>query len=187
MSTQIPPLGPLSTLPPNALGLKEWKILLLCTAVNSFSQRVITYLKYLGFDHISVCLASSQETMEEAAERLKPDLVICPFLTTMVPSSIFTKVSRPLSQSSFSTSPSYVDLGRISLEFRFVLEHITDGSLSLWSYTPDHLVTKDPQPSIGLYSETQVPNLTPLSPSPLCYPHTTLSPPTLGRDPIGDV
>ncbi len=89
-----PPLGPLSDLPPNAQGLKEWKILLLVTAINSFSQRVITYLDFLGFKNVSVVIATGREVMVDSAERFQPDLVVCPFLTAIIPDSIFSKVSR---------------------------------------------------------------------------------------------
>ena len=88
-----PPLGPLSTLPDDCTGLKQWKILLLCTAINSFSQRVITYLDYLGFEQVSVQIATSDEAMREACESWDPDLVVCPFLTRVIPGSVFKKVS----------------------------------------------------------------------------------------------
>ena len=96
-SDLIAPLGPLSSLPTSARGLKEWKILLLCTAVNSFSQRVITYLDYLGFTNVSVQIASSDEAMAGACESWDPDLVVCPFLTRRIPDKVFGRVSRVLS------------------------------------------------------------------------------------------
>jgi hypothetical protein len=88
-----PPLGPYAQLPDSATGLKEWKVLLLVTAVNSFSQKVITYLRFLGFKHVSVQIASSDESMERACKGWNPDLVICPFLTRRIPETVFNNVS----------------------------------------------------------------------------------------------
>ena len=88
----IPPLGPLAQLPLSATGLAGWKVLLLVTAVNSFSQRVITYLHHLEFNHVSVQIAASDDAMQKACEGWNPDLVICPFLTRRIPDTVFNKV-----------------------------------------------------------------------------------------------
>lgn len=94
-----PPLGPFATLPPDVAGLKKLKILLLVTSINSFSQRVFSYLQYLGLNQVSVQLATSDEDMLEAAESWQPDIVLCPFLTKKLPPSIHNKVSPSLSTS----------------------------------------------------------------------------------------
>ncbi|WWC95295.1 hypothetical protein V866_002156 [Kwoniella sp. B9012] len=93
MSTEPPsaPLGPLSSLPEGYEPLKKFKILLLVTSINSFTQRVISYLQYLGFEQVSVQLATSDEDMLNAAEGWDADLVLCPFLTKKLPASIHTK------------------------------------------------------------------------------------------------
>ncbi|ORX38056.1 hypothetical protein BD324DRAFT_650589 [Kockovaella imperatae] len=83
------PLGPLSSLPASSTGLQEWKILLLCTAVNSFSQRVITYFDFLGLKNVSVQIASNDEAMISACEEWDPDMVVCPFLTRVIPERVF--------------------------------------------------------------------------------------------------
>lgn len=67
------------------------KILFLCTAHNSLSQRLYLELSSLGHD-VSIEYALSDETMEEAVSLFTPDLVVCPFLTTRVPRSIYNKV-----------------------------------------------------------------------------------------------
>ncbi|ODN78355.1 hypothetical protein L202_03997 [Cryptococcus amylolentus CBS 6039] len=85
---QEAPLGPLASLPPHAAGLAQQKILLLVTSVNSFTQRVLSYLQFLGFEHVSVQLAISDEAMLEAAESWQPDIVLCPFLTKKLSPSI---------------------------------------------------------------------------------------------------
>lgn len=90
----MPPLGPLVSLPARSAGLKEWRILLLCTAVNSFSQRAWSYLRnQLGVSQLSIQLATSDEEMIGAAEKWDPHVIVCPFLTKRVPDAIFNKVS----------------------------------------------------------------------------------------------
>ena len=100
--SSIPPLGPLARLPSDAQGLKQWKILVFCTAINSFSQRVITYFEYLGMKNVSVVIATTKQVMEDSAERFQPDLVVCPFLTAIIPDSIFSKVSHTNASGSWS-------------------------------------------------------------------------------------
>lgn len=87
------PLGPFPSLPPHLIGLKRWRILILVTSVNSFAQKVITYLDHLGVTNYAVQIASSAEGMTAAAERYGPDVVLCPFLTARIPESVFTRVS----------------------------------------------------------------------------------------------
>ncbi|WVW86599.1 hypothetical protein I302_108649 [Kwoniella bestiolae CBS 10118] len=94
MTTAIPaqaPLGPLSTLPVEYEPLKQFRILLLVTSINSFTQRVISYLQYLGFEQVSVQLATSDEEMLSAAEGWDADLVLCPFLTKKLPEAIYSR------------------------------------------------------------------------------------------------
>jgi len=83
----------MTSLPPTAKGLTEWKILLFVTAINSFSQRTLTHLRSLGFKRISTIIASSDEVMEQRVNELRPDLVVCPFLTKVIPVSVFSRVS----------------------------------------------------------------------------------------------
>ncbi|WVQ79524.1 hypothetical protein IAT38_001623 [Cryptococcus sp. DSM 104549] len=90
-SPSLSPLGPLTSLPSSAAGLKHQRILLLVTSVNSFTQRVLSYLQYLGFTQVSVQLAISDEAMIEAAEEWQPDFVLCPFLTKKLPPSIHNR------------------------------------------------------------------------------------------------
>ena len=89
--TPLPPT--INTLPASVAGLTEWKILLFVTAINSFSQRVLTQLRALGFKRVSTIIATTTEIMERMVEEYQPDLVVCPFLTKVIPSSIFTRVS----------------------------------------------------------------------------------------------
>ena len=41
---------------------------------------------------MSTCVATDEQVMCDAASRLDPDLVICPFLTRIIPDSVFKKV-----------------------------------------------------------------------------------------------
>ncbi|KAF3917599.1 hypothetical protein AA313_de0205022 [Arthrobotrys entomopaga] len=65
------------------------KILFLCTAHNSLSQRL--YLALSPSHDITIEFALSDELMTSAAHLANPDLIICPFLTVHVPVEIYTK------------------------------------------------------------------------------------------------
>ncbi|ODN74995.1 hypothetical protein L198_08181 [Cryptococcus wingfieldii CBS 7118] len=94
LSTSASPTGA-STTPslPASFGITstpaQQKIPLLVTSVDSFTQRVLSYLQILGFEHVSVRLAISNEAMLESAESWQPDIVLCPFLTNKVSPSIY--------------------------------------------------------------------------------------------------
>ncbi|EGG05706.1 uncharacterized protein MELLADRAFT_72096 [Melampsora larici-populina 98AG31] len=66
------------------------KILFLCTAHNSLSQRLSLVLQERGH-HVAVELAISPELMIQASELAAPDLIICPFLTKKVPAEIYDR------------------------------------------------------------------------------------------------
>lgn len=63
------------------------KILFLCTAHNSLSQRL--YLSLSQLHAVTVEYALSDNAMREAVRLARPDLIICPFLTTRVPADIY--------------------------------------------------------------------------------------------------
>lgn len=63
------------------------KILFICTAHNSLSQRL--YLALSQLHAVTVEYALSDDAMREAARLAQPDLILCPFLTTRVPSDIY--------------------------------------------------------------------------------------------------
>lgn len=63
------------------------KILFICTAHNSLSQRL--YLSLSQLHAVTVEYAISDDAMREAVKLAKPDLVICPFLTSRVPTDIY--------------------------------------------------------------------------------------------------
>lgn len=63
------------------------KILFICTAHNSLSQKL--YLSLAQLHAVTVEYALSDKAMREAAHLAKPDLIICPFLTTRVPVDIY--------------------------------------------------------------------------------------------------
>lgn len=66
------------------------KILFLCTAHNSLSQRL--YLALSRSHQVTIELAISSNLMIEAVALAQPDLVICPFLTAQVPKEIYKNV-----------------------------------------------------------------------------------------------
>jgi enoyl-CoA hydratase/carnithine racemase/methionyl-tRNA formyltransferase len=63
------------------------KILFICTAHNSLSQRL--YLALSQLHAVTIEYALSDESMREAARLAKPDLIICPFLTSRVPTDLY--------------------------------------------------------------------------------------------------
>lgn len=63
------------------------KILFICTAHNSLSQRL--YLSLSQLHAVTVEYAISNDAMREAVRLAKPDLIICPFLTSRVPNDIY--------------------------------------------------------------------------------------------------
>lgn len=63
------------------------KILFICTAHNSLSQRL--HLTLSASHQVTVEYALSEASMLDAVALAKPDLVICPFLTTFVPKQIY--------------------------------------------------------------------------------------------------
>ncbi|PTD07981.1 Hydrogenase maturation factor HoxX [Fusarium culmorum] len=62
-------------------------ILFLCTAHNSLSQQL--YLRLCKAHTVTIEYALSDKVMIEAANLVRPDLIICPFLTSPVPSEVF--------------------------------------------------------------------------------------------------
>jgi hypothetical protein len=74
--------------------LVTMRILFFVTAHNSLSQRVFTALSDSTHSHqLSVEYATSPEAMIEACELVKPDIILCPFLTRKVPQEVYEKVS----------------------------------------------------------------------------------------------
>ena len=63
------------------------KILFICTAHNSLSQRL--YLALSQLHAVTIEYALSDDSMREAARLAKPDLIICPFLTSRVPTDLY--------------------------------------------------------------------------------------------------
>ncbi|KAK0570049.1 hypothetical protein OC861_000356 [Tilletia horrida] len=66
------------------------RVLFICTAFNSLSQRLALVLREHGHA-VTVELALSPELMISAAELAQPDIVVCPFLTKRVPREVYTR------------------------------------------------------------------------------------------------
>ena len=67
------------------------RLLLLCHAFNSLSQRVHAELRAAGHE-VSVELDISDEVTAEAVALFKPDVLVAPFLKRKIPESVFTAV-----------------------------------------------------------------------------------------------
>lgn len=70
--------------------LTHVEILFLVSAHNSMSQRAWIALTALGHD-VSVAVVDSAFAMEEAVRRHQPELIVCPFLKTLIPESIWAR------------------------------------------------------------------------------------------------
>ena len=66
------------------------QILFLVSAHNSLSQRAWIALTELGHD-VSIAVVDSASAMESAVRVHAPDLIVCPFLKTMIPESIWER------------------------------------------------------------------------------------------------
>lgn len=67
------------------------KVLFLCTAHNSLSQRLQLDLAASGHN-VSIEYALSEDTMIDAVGLFRPDVIVCPFLTVRVPKEVYSKV-----------------------------------------------------------------------------------------------
>ncbi|KAG0562232.1 hypothetical protein KC19_9G128500 [Ceratodon purpureus] len=81
---QVPTKLPTPTLPDAKL-----TFLLVCDAFNSMAQRASLKLKESGHD-VNVHIFKNGDTMIAAVEKLKPDAILCPFLTKRIPAQIYT-------------------------------------------------------------------------------------------------
>ncbi len=66
------------------------QILFFASAHNSLSQRASIALTELGHD-VSIAVVDSAPAMEAAAREHAPDLIVCPFLKTLIPESIWER------------------------------------------------------------------------------------------------
>ncbi len=64
------------------------RILLFCNAYNSLTQNIHVELVSRGHS-LGVAIATTPETMSEAAEQFEPDLILCPMLTRIIPRSLW--------------------------------------------------------------------------------------------------
>jgi putative two-component system protein, hydrogenase maturation factor HypX/HoxX len=69
---------------------RRLRVLFLVSAHNSLSQRAYVAVSELGHD-VSVAVVDSPMAIEAAAARHQPDLVVCPFLTKIIPESVWAK------------------------------------------------------------------------------------------------
>jgi putative two-component system hydrogenase maturation factor HypX/HoxX len=66
------------------------RVLFLVTAHNSLSQRAYVALTELGHE-VSVAVVDSGASIEAAVEVHRPELIVCPFLTKIIPESVWSK------------------------------------------------------------------------------------------------
>jgi putative two-component system hydrogenase maturation factor HypX/HoxX len=65
------------------------RVLLLVSAHNGLSQRVLVELCEMGHE-VTVAVVDSGEAMTAAVDACEPELIVCPFLKTMIPESIWS-------------------------------------------------------------------------------------------------
>jgi putative two-component system hydrogenase maturation factor HypX/HoxX len=68
---------------------KSLRLLLLVSAHNGLSQRALIELTVRGHE-VAVAVADSAAEMETVVEEHRPQLIVCPFLKTLVPESIWS-------------------------------------------------------------------------------------------------
>lgn len=66
------------------------RILLLCTACNGLSQLAACRLSELGHD-VVIQVATDPETMQQAAQRERPDLIVAPMLKSAIPEAVWNR------------------------------------------------------------------------------------------------
>src|SRR5665213_3652649 len=70
--------------PPESL-----RLLFLVSAHNGLSQRALIELTERGHE-VAVAVADSAAEMEAAVDEHRPELIVCPFLKTLIPESIWS-------------------------------------------------------------------------------------------------
>ena len=72
------------------MSARSLRILFLVSAHNSLSQRAWIALTELGHE-VTVAVVDSAAAMEAAVGSHRPQLIVCPFLKTLIPESIWAK------------------------------------------------------------------------------------------------
>jgi putative two-component system hydrogenase maturation factor HypX/HoxX len=67
---------------------RSLRILFMVSAHNSLSQRALVALTELGHE-VAVAVVDTPESMESAAGRHAPELIVCPFLKQIIPASVW--------------------------------------------------------------------------------------------------
>jgi putative two-component system hydrogenase maturation factor HypX/HoxX len=80
--------NPLRGRAPVAVSGDARRVLFLVTAHNSLSQRAYVALSELGHE-VSVAVVDTAEAIEAAVARHRPELIVCPFLTKIIPESVW--------------------------------------------------------------------------------------------------
>ena len=65
------------------------KVLLISTSVNSLTNAVHMHLQETSKYELDVASVSCSKDIQEAVDRIKPDLVLCPFLTKKIPLEVY--------------------------------------------------------------------------------------------------
>ena len=65
------------------------KILLVSTSINSLTNAVHMHLKESNKYELDVASVNSSRDIQDEVDRIKPDLVICPYLTKKIPSEVY--------------------------------------------------------------------------------------------------
>jgi putative two-component system protein, hydrogenase maturation factor HypX/HoxX len=82
--------SPLRAVPSPRVADKGLRVLFVVSAHNSLSQRAHVALTELGHE-VSVAVVDSGPAIEAAVVRHNPELVVCPFLTKIIPESVWAK------------------------------------------------------------------------------------------------
>jgi putative two-component system protein, hydrogenase maturation factor HypX/HoxX len=77
-------------MPARAAAGPRLRILFLGTAHNSLSQRAYVALTEMGHE-VSVAVVDSGAAIESAVDTHRPELIVCPFLTKIIPEAVWSK------------------------------------------------------------------------------------------------
>jgi putative two-component system protein, hydrogenase maturation factor HypX/HoxX len=96
MTLLSPALNPSSAPEADQAGRQETnpaclRVLFLVSAHNGLSQRLLADLREQGHE-VTVAVVHSAAQMEAAVDACEPELIVCPFLKTMIPESIWSRI-----------------------------------------------------------------------------------------------
>ncbi len=73
----------------NRKPLELKKILLMSSSINSLTNAIHMHLQETTSYDLDVAAVSSEQDIQQAVDHIKPDLIVCPYLTKKIPSEVY--------------------------------------------------------------------------------------------------